>query len=232
MSDTLPMIEFKNVSKQYPPDVFAVENVSFRIFPQEFVFIVGQSGTGKSTLVKLIIAEEKPTKGKIVIGDWDITTIKSNDLPLLRRQVGVVWQDFKLLQKKTVLENVSFALEVCGEPPDRIKKVVPQVLKIVGLANKADRFPYQLSGGEQQRVVIARALVHKPKILIADEPTGNLDAINAQGIVDILNKINQLGTTVLFVTHSREIVNAVKKRVLTLDAGQLVSDQAEGKYML
>ncbi len=226
------MIEFKNITKKYPPDVFALRDVNFRIAPKEFVSIVGQSGTGKTTLVKLIIAEEKPTKGKILIGDWDITNIRNYELPILRRQIGVVWQDFKLLPKKTVFENVSFALEVCGESPERINRVVPQVLRVVGLSDKPNRFPYQLSGGEQQRVVIARALVHKPKILIADEPTGNLDAINTQGIIEILKKINELGTTVILVTHDREIVNGLKKRVITFDAGSVVSDQVEGKYML
>jgi len=226
------MIEFKNISMQYPPDVFAVKDVSFKIQPKEFVSIVGQSGTGKTTLVKMIIAEERPTRGKILIGDWDITNIKHYELPVLRRQIGVVWQDFKLLPKKTVFENVAFALEVCGETPEKINRVVPQVLKIVGLGDKQERFPYQLSGGEQQRVVIARALVHRPKILIADEPTGNLDAINTQGIMEILKKINELGTTIILVTHDREIVNSLKKRVITLDGGQVVSDQFEGKYML
>lgn len=226
------MIQFKNVSKIYPPDIYAVKDISFHIAPKEFVSIVGQSGTGKTTLVKLIIAEEKPSRGKIIIGDWDISNIRDNELPVLRRQIGVVWQDFKLLSKKTVFENVSFALEVCGTSPERIQKVVPQVLKIVGLADKGARFPYQLSGGEQQRVVIARALVHKPKILIADEPTGNLDAINGKGIIEILTKINELGTTVILVTHDREIVNTLKKRVITLDGGMVISDKAEGKYML
>ncbi len=226
------MIKFRNVTKKYPPDVWAVKDLTLQINPKEFVFIVGQSGTGKSTLVKMIIAEEKSTKGKIIIGDWDITNIRQSELPLLRRQIGVVWQDFKLLPKKTVYENISFALEVCDATPERIRKVVPQVIKIVGLNNKADRFPHQLSGGEQQRLVIARALVHKPKILIADEPTGNLDAINTQGIIEILSKINQLGTTVILVTHDREIVNNQKRRVITMDGGEIISDQSEGKYML
>ncbi len=221
----MSIIEFKNISKQYPPDVYAVKDISFKIEPQEFISIVGQSGTGKTTLVRLILAEE-------IIGDWDITGIASSELPILRRQIGVVWQDFKLLSKKTVFENVSFALEVCGTEPARIRKIVPQVLRIVGLQSKAERFPYQLSGGEAQRVVIARALVHKPKILIADEPTGNLDTINTQGIIEILEKINKLGTTVILVTHDREVVNGLKKRVVTLDGGMIVSDQAQGKYIL
>ena len=226
------MIEFVNVTKKYPPDVYAVRDVSFKVKPGEFVSIVGQSGTGKTTIVKLILAEEKPTKGRIVIGDWDITNIRPSELPILRRQIGVVWQDFKLLPKKTVFENVSFALEVCGAEPSKIREVVPQVLKIVDLENKATRFPYQLSGGEQQRVVIARALVHRPKILIADEPTGNLDTINTQAIVQILEKINYLGATVILATHNREIVNGLKRRVITLDGGMVVSDQKRGKYLL
>ncbi len=226
------MIEFINVTKKYPPDVYAVRNVSFKVKPGEFVSIVGQSGTGKTTIVKLILAEEKPTRGKIVIGDWDITNIRPSELPILRRQIGVVWQDFKLLPKKTVFENVSFALEVCGAEPSKIGEVVPQVLKIVDLENKASRFPYQLSGGEQQRVVIARALVHRPKILIADEPTGNLDTINTQAIVQILEKINEFGTTIILVTHNREIVNSLRRRVITLDGGMIVSDQERGKYLL
>ncbi len=226
------MIEFINVTKKYPPDVYAVRDVSFKVKPGEFVSIVGQSGTGKTTIVKLILAEERPSKGKIVIGDWDITNIRPSELPILRRQIGVVWQDFKLLPKKTVFENVSFALEVCGAEPSKIREVVPQVLKIVDLENKANRFPYQLSGGEQQRVVIARALVHRPKILIADEPTGNLDTINTQAIVQILEKINEFGTTIILVTHNREIVNSLRRRVITLDGGMIVSDQEKGKYLL
>ncbi len=226
------MIEFINVSKKYNNDVYAVRDVSFKIKPGEFVSIVGQSGTGKTTIVKLILAEERPTRGKIIIGDWDITNIRSSELPVLRRQIGVVWQDFKLLPKKTVFENVSFALEVCGADPGKIREVVPQVLRIVDLEDKANRFPYQLSGGEQQRVVIARALVHRPKILLADEPTGNLDTINTQAIVQILEKINEVGTTVILVTHNREIVNNLKKRVITLDGGMVVSDQKHGKYLL
>lgn len=228
----MSIIEFKNVSKLYPPDFYAVKDINFKIEPQEFLSIVGQSGTGKTTLVKLILVEERLTRGKMIVGDWDITDITPSELPILRRQIGVVWQDFKLLSKKTVFENVSFALEVCSTEPERIRKIVPQVLRIVGLQSKAERFPHQLSGGEAQRVVIARALVHRPKILIADEPTGNLDTINTQGIIEILEKINKLGTTVILVTHDREIVNSLKKRVVTLDGGMIVSDQAHGKYIL
>ncbi|KKR56421.1 MAG: ATPase involved in cell division [Candidatus Uhrbacteria bacterium GW2011_GWF2_40_263] len=226
------MIQLKNVSKVYPPNVIGVKDVSLHIRPGEFVSIVGQSGTGKSTLSKMLFAEERPTTGKIYIGGWDITNISDQDVPLLRRQIGVVFQDFKLLPKKTVHENVAFALEVSGEKYQRIKKVVPQVLKIVNLSAQADRYPYQLSGGEQQRVVIARALVHRPKIFVADEPTGNLDTINTREIIDLLKKINEFGTTVVLVTHNREVVNALKKRVITLDNGQIVSDVETGRYRI
>lgn len=226
------MIRFDNVAKVYPPNITALNGVSFTIDSGEFVSLVGQSGTGKSTLVRLLIAEQRPTKGRISIGDWDITNIKEGDIPLLRRQLGVVFQDFKLLPQLTAYENVAFALQVVGAPPVRIQQIVPQVLKVVGLDQEANRYPKQLSGGEQQRVAIARALVHRPKILIADEPTGNLDAINTREIVDILKKINGFGTTVLLVTHNREIVNGLRKRVIVMNDGQISSDQADGKYSL
>ncbi|MDO8581369.1 MAG: cell division ATP-binding protein FtsE [bacterium] len=226
------MIEFRNVTKMYDAETVGVKNVNLAIDTKEFISIVGQSGTGKTTLVKLLIAEERPTRGRIVIGGWDITDIPSSEIPSLRRQIGVVFQDYKLLSKKTVYENVAFALEVCGAPGSRIRSIVPQVLKIVGLDQKAHRYPRQLSGGEQQRVSIARALVHGPKILIADEPTGNLDALNARDIIDILIRINEFGTTVLLVTHNRDIVNTLKKRVVTLDQGVVVADKEGGKYIL
>jgi len=226
------MIIFKNVTKIYPPDVVAVKNINLHIQSKEFVSLVGQSGTGKTTLVKLLIAEEKPEKGKIIVGGWDISDIRQSEIPILRRQIGVVFQDFKLLPQKTVFENVSFALEVCGAPQGKINTIVTQVLKIVGLKDKMNRYPYQISGGEIQRTAIARALVHRPKILVADEPTGNLDSINARDIVDLLVKINELGTTVLLVTHNREIVNFLRKRVVSLDHGTITSDQEEGKYII
>jgi cell division transport system ATP-binding protein len=226
------VIQFRNVSKIYKPDTYAVKDMTFHIQPGEFVSIVGQSGTGKSTLVKLIISEIKPSKGKVVIGGWDITYIRRKEIPVLRRQIGVVFQDFKLLPKKTVYENVAFALQVVGAKPAKISDILPQVLKIVGLEKKAARFPQQLSGGEQQRVVIGRSLVHRPKILVADEPTGNLDSINAREIIDLLKKINELGTTVLLVTHNKEIVNSLKRRVITLDGGQIISDKEKGRYTL
>lgn len=226
------MITFDNVTKVYQKDSIGVKDVSLTIEAGEFVSIVGQSGSGKTTMAKLIIAEEHPSKGRMIIGDWDITHIKHNDVPMLRRQIGVVFQDFKLLPRKTVFENVAFALEVSGASSEQIKTVVPQVLKIVGLESKQDRFPHQMSGGEQQRVVIARSLVHRPKILVADEPTGNLDSINAQDIIDLLKRINSFGTTVVLVTHNREVVNTLRKRVITLDHGQVIADQKSGKYIL
>lgn len=226
------MIRFKHVSKMYPPDVVGLKGVSLHIKPGEFVSIVGKSGTGKSTLAKLLFAEERPTKGTIEIGGWDITNISARDIPLLRRQIGVVFQDFKLLPKKTVYENVAFALQVAGEKPRRIREVVPKVLDIVNLNNKMGRYPQQLSGGEQQRVAIARALVHSPKVVIADEPTGNLDTLNSREIIDLLKKINEFGTTIALVTHDRDMVNRLKRRVITLEDGQIVSDVEEGRYKL
>ncbi len=226
------MITFDSVTKMYPKEVVGVKDVTLTIEAGEFVSIVGQSGSGKTTMARLIIAEERPTAGHMTIGDWDITDIKHRDIPTLRRQIGVVFQDFKLLPRKTVFENVAFALEVSDGPNDQIRTIVPQVLKIVGLETKQDRFTQQLSGGEQQRVVIARALVHRPKILVADEPTGNLDSINAREIIDLLKRINSFGTTVVLVTHNREIVNTLRKRVITLDHGQVISDQRSGKYVL
>ena len=222
----------ENVSKIYGKNSVGLEGVSLHIEAGEFVSIVGQSGAGKTTLAKILMAEEQPSSGKIKIGDWDITRIRSREIPQLRRQMGVIFQDYKLLPKKTVYENVSFALEVAGDSPRHIREVVPQVLKIVGLEKRARRFPEQLSGGEQQRVVIARSLVHRPKILLADEPTGNLDTLNTRDIVDLLVKINAFGTTVVLVTHNREVVNALQRRVIMLRDGRVQSDQAHGKYML
>lgn len=226
------MIVLENVSKIYGKNSVGLEGVSLSIEPGEFVSIVGQSGAGKTTLAKLLMAEEQPSNGQIKIGDWDITRIRSREIPQLRRQMGVIFQDYKLLPKKTVYENVSFALEVASCPSKHIREVVPQVLKIVGLEEKAHRFPEQLSGGEQQRVVIARSLVHRPKILLADEPTGNLDTLNTRDIMDLLVKINAFGTTVVLVTHNREVVNALHRRVITLRDGRVQSDQAHGKYTL
>lgn len=226
------MIRLHNVSKHYSASSVALDQISFSIEAGEFVSIVGQSGSGKTTLVKLLIAEESPTHGTIDIGGWDITRIRQRDIPLLRRQIGVIFQDFKLLPKKTVEENVAFAMEVAGEPTARIRDVVPRVLEIVGLKEKRHRYPFQLSGGEQQRVVIARSLVHRPKILVADEPTGNLDSINTEEIMTIFKKINDFGTTIVLVTHNRDVVNALNRRVITLHQGKIAADKAQGKYRL
>ncbi len=226
------MVEFSNVVKEYAPDIVALRDVSLKVDEGEFVSIVGQSGTGKSTLIKLIIGEEKPTSGEVVVDGVNLGTLRPRHLPQLRQRIGVVFQDFKLLPQRTVAENVAFALEARGEPTHRIKRVVPQVLDLVRLADKASRYPGQLSGGEQQRVVIARSLVNQPKLVVADEPTGNLDAVNAQEIIDLLQRINELGSTVILVTHNREIVNGLRRRVVTLDGGQVVGDQAVGRYVL
>lgn len=226
------MIRLENITKRYHPDITALEDITVQINPGEFVFLIGQSGAGKTTLVKLLTAAERASEGKIFLADREITKIRRWHVPALRRQIGVVYQDFKLLDKKTVTENVAFALEVCGESAKIIHELLPQVLKLVGLEEKAKRYPPQLSGGEQQRVAIARALIHRPQLLIADEPTGDLDAITARGIVDLLVKINALGTTLLFVTHNREIVNTLRKRVITLHQGKVASDKEFGKYFI
>ncbi len=226
------MIRLKNLNKMYAPEIVGLRNANLHIRPGEFVSIVGQSGTGKTTLIKLLIAEERPTSGSIQIGGWEIGRIRPGDIPFLRRQIGVVFQDFKLLPKKTVFENVAFALEVAGVSGRRIREVVPHVLRIVNLGGMENRYPQQLSGGQQQRVVIARALVHRPKIVVADEPTGNLDSLNTREVIDIFQKINEFGTTVVLVTHNREVVNALRKRVLTLHDGEIVADHEEGKYLI
>jgi cell division transport system ATP-binding protein len=226
------MINLHNVSKSYTRKNKVLRAVNLKIAPGEFVSIVGQSGAGKTTLVRILIGEERVDEGQVLIGDWDITRISKREVPYLRRQIGVIFQDFKLLPKKTLAENVSFALEVSGGQPNKIKKIVPSVLKIVGLEDKKNRYPNEVSGGEQQRAAIARALVHQPKILLADEPTGNLDAINANEIIDLLLRINKFGTTVILVTHNKEIVNRLNRRVITMEQGQVISDQAHGKYLL
>ena len=226
------MIKYYNVSKIYSKNIKALDRINIHIKPGEFVSLVGQSGTGKTTFVKTLIGEEKADQGKIVVGGWDITSIGQREIPVLRRQIGVIFQDFKLLPKKTLFENVAFAMQVCGGHPRKIKKIVPHVMKIVGLNNKMNRYPQEISGGEQQRAAIARALVHRPKILLADEPTGNLDSLNAHEIIELLLRINKFGTTVLLVTHNREIVNRLRRRVITIDNGRVVIDQEVGKYML
>lgn len=226
------MIKFVGVSKFYPPATYALRDINFHIRPGEFVSVVGPSGAGKSTIVKLVIAEERASQGRIIIGGWDISDIRAAEVPILRRQIGVVFQDLNLLPRRTIFENVSFALEVCGISGQKAENIASQVLKIVGLEEKAGHFPDELSVGGQQRACIARALVHRPKILIADEPTGNLDFQNARDIVSLLQKINEFGTTVVLVTHNRDIVNHLKKRVITLKEGMVINDQKEGKYSI
>lgn len=229
------MIEFINVKKIYGSGLthaIALDNVSFRIDQKEFVSLVGHSGAGKSTILKLIYAEEKPSSGEIMFNGEDITKLGAKHLPLHRRRIGTVFQDYKLLTKKTVFENVSFALEVSGHTNKEIRESVPQILEIVGLSNKTDNYPDEISGGEQQRVAIARALVHRPSLIIADEPTGNLDPISSWGIIQLLIKINKLGTTVILATHDKDIVNNIKKRVITLDQGRIIRDHSKGRYAI
>lgn len=223
------MILLDRVSKVYGrKGEPALDRISLHIEPKEFVIVVGASGAGKSTLLKLLTREEKPSSGKIIVGGIDYDTLKDKKIPYLRRKIGVVFQDFKLLQNKTVFENVAFALEIVGMGRHEIAHTVPKVLEIVNLTAKAKSRPNELSGGERQRVAIARAIVRQPKILIADEPTGNLDPGHAWEIVKILQKINKYGTTVLLTTHNQEIVNALNRRVVTIDGGHIVSDRAAG----
>jgi cell division transport system ATP-binding protein len=226
------MILFDRVTKTYGKKSTepALNRLSLHVEAKEFVVVVGSSGAGKSTLLKLITREEKPTSGKIVVGGIDYDTLKDRHIPLLRRKIGTVFQDFKLLPNKNTFENVAFALEIVGMSTKEIKHTVPKVLKLVGLEGKEKQFPHQLSGGERQRVAIARAVVRQPKILIADEPTGNLDPKHAWDIVNILKKINQHGTTVLLTTHNQDIVDKLQRRVITIDEGQVAKDQAKGGY--
>ncbi len=226
------MIRFQNITKIYPPDTTALENISFEVKKQEFVSIVGRSGAGKTTLIRLLLGEEKPTKGRIFFEDQDVHKIKKSKIHELRRKIGVVFQDYKLLPKKTAYENVAYALEAIGAIDEEIKKDVLNVLGIVGLADKANNFPHELSGGEKQRVAIARALVHRPLVIIADEPTGNLDPYNTAEIINLLLKINELSTTVLLSTHDKEVINSVKKRVITLENGAIIRDEEEGRFIL
>ena len=217
----------KNYGKSNKP---ALNRASIHVGAGEFVIIVGTSGAGKSTLLKLLTREEKPSSGNIVVGGIDYDNLKDKHIPLLRRKIGVVFQDFKLLPNRTVFENVAFALEIAGMTNREIKATVPKVIELVGLKGKEKHFPHQLSGGERQRVAIARAVVRQPKILIADEPTGNLDPKHSWDIVRLLEKINKYGTTVILTTHNVEIVNKLKRRVITIDHGKITSDQARGSY--
>lgn len=222
------MIEFKDVSKVYETGTEAVHNANFKIDKGEFVFLVGSSGSGKSTLIKLILKEEEPTRGNIIINGRDTTFLKPKKVPYLRRSMGVVFQDFRLLPDKTVYENVAFAMYIVKATPRHIKRQVPMVLSLVGLSAKSKMYPNELSGGEQQRVALARALVNNPSMIIADEPTGNLDPDTAWEIMNLLNDINLRGTTVVMATHAKNIVDAMKKRVIHIDQGHIVRDEKGG----
>lgn len=224
------MILLDRVTKTYTRKGPAIERISLHVEPREFVIIVGPSGAGKSTLLKLLTREEKPTSGKIIVGGIDYERLKDRDIPFLRRKIGVVFQDFKLLPNRTVFENVAFALEIIGLSNREIRHTVPKVLEVVGLKGKEGFYPTELSGGERQRVAIARAVVRQPKILIADEPTGNLDPKHAWDVIRVLEKINRHGTTVLLTTHNQEIVDKLKRRVVTIRDGHVVSDKAMGAY--
>lgn len=224
------MILFDRVTKQYGKNVTALDRVSLHVDQDEFVIVIGSSGAGKSTLLKLLTREEKQSSGKIVIGNIDYDKLHDREIPYLRRKIGTVFQDFKLLPNKNVYENVAFALEIVGHSNKEMKHTVPKVLNVVGLTGKEKRMPAELSGGEQQRVSIARAVVRQPKILIADEPTGNLDPGHAWDIIRILEKINRFGTTVVLTTHNQDIVNKLKRRVIHLQDGRVESDKAHGAY--
>jgi len=224
------MIVFESVTKQYEQGIHALQDVSFVIEKGEFVFVVGASGSGKSTLIRLLLKEIEPTAGRIIVGGRDLTRLKRSKVPLLRRNVGCVFQDFKLLPTRTAAENVAYALKVQGEPRGSIRRKVPEVLSLVGLSHKMNSLPDELSGGEQQRVSIARAFVNHPPLLVCDEPTGNLDPDTSVGIMQLLYRINRAGTTVLMVTHDREMVDKMRRRVLALEEGQLARDERRGGY--
>ena len=224
------MIEFRSVSKVYNKNVKALTNVNINIDKGEFVFLVGPSGAGKSTFIKMLLKEVEPSTGNIVMGNEDLSKIKRRQIPYHRRKIGMVFQDFRLIPTLNVYENVAFAMRVVGASPKEIRKRVPMVLSLVGLSNKYKMFPNELSGGEQQRVSIARAIVNNPKVLIADEPTGNLDPETAKEIMELIDDINKAGTTVVMATHAKEIVNSMKKRVIAIDKGEVVSDVQKGGY--
>lgn len=212
--------------------MIALEDVNFSIEPQEFVSLVGQSGAGKTTILKLLLAEEKPTNGKVFFESKDVNSLSRRELPVLRRRIGCVFQEFRLLPSKTAYENIAFAMEAAGKSDEEINSSVGQVLDLVGLFDKGCHFPNELSGGEKQRVAIARAIVNQPDLIIADEPTGNLDPINTRDVIEILKKINQLGTTVLLATHNRDVVNSLGKRVITIEKGKIIRDDKGGRYII
>lgn len=226
------MIYLNNVTKIYNGDPPALENVDLTISRGEFVSIVGHSGAGKTTIIKLLLAEEKPTEGYVFFESVDIHSLRNSELNELRRRIGVVFQDFKLLPHRTAYENLAFAMEVAGKTDDEINADIPHVLDLVDLGDKISHFPHQLSGGEKQRLAIARAIINQPELIIADEPTGNLDPVNTHEVVQIFKKINDMGTTVILTTHNRGVVESIGKRVVTLEKGRVVRDDKEGKYII
>ena len=225
------MISFENVTKQYK-NKKALDDINLKINHGEFISLVGQSGAGKSTLIKLIFADERMDGGRLMIDDVDISKLPAGKIPYLRRKIGVVFQDMKLLPKKTAFENVAFAMEVAGYKREKIDKEVPRILELVGILDKSENFPHEMSGGEVQRVAIARAMAHKPVLLLADEPTGNLDEINSLEILDLLRKINEMGTTVILATHARDLVNKIQRRVVTMEHGKVARDMEKVDYQL
>src|SRR3989344_4687635 len=226
------MIYFDNVTKIYSAGAPALEEVTFTVEPKEFVSIVGQSGAGKSTLIKLLLAEEKPSSGKVFFESLDVHNLSRSEIPYVRRKIGTVFQDFRLLPQKTAYENVAFALEASGREDAEIASDVPHVLDLVGLADRMNYFPHELSGGQKQRVAVARALVNRPEVLVADEPTGNLDPLNTWDIIRLFGKINELGTTVILATHDKDIIDTIGKRVITFEGGRLIRDEKRGRYIL
>jgi cell division transport system ATP-binding protein len=226
------MIKFDNVTKVYSDDSVALEDVTLHIQPKEFVSIVGHSGAGKTTLIKMILAEERPTRGSVHFEATDINKLKRKDMPAFRRRIGTVFQDFRLIPNKTVFENIAFAMEAAGRTDEEIASDVPHVLELVDLGRKIWSFPHELSGGEKQRVALARAIVNQPDVIIADEPTGNLDPVNTYEIVQILKKINDLGTTVILTTHNKGVIESIGRRVITMERGRLVRDDKDGKYAI
>lgn len=226
------MIYFDKVSRVYPGDTVALDNVTFAVEPGEFLSVVGHSGAGKTTLLKMLLVEDRPTDGNVFIESVDIHGLSRNKVHQLRRRIGTVFQDIRLLPNKTTYENIAFAMEVAGRTDDEIYSDVPHVLDLVGLSSKMWNFPHQLSGGERQRVAIARAIVNQPDLIIADEPTGNLDPLNTHEIMQILKKINDIGTTVILTTHNKGVIDNLKKRVITLENGKIIRDDKEGRYVL
>lgn len=226
------MIYFDKVTKRYGDDAPIVDNVTLSIKPKEFVSIVGQNGAGKTTLLKMLLAEEKPTEGSVFFESVQVDELPASELHIYRRRIGTVFQDFKLIEQKTAYENIAFAMEAAGRKDDEVASDVPYILDLVDLGDKGDRFPYELSGGEQQRIAIGRAIINQPDVIIADEPTGNLDPINTHEVIQVLEKINELGTTIIMTTHNKGVVDNVRRRVITMENGKVVRDNAEGGYVI